>query len=42
MTDWPTTEGLAEDTNAVEVAAWSTTWFNEDVVLDPAKLGSPE
>jgi hypothetical protein len=42
VTDWPETEGLADELNAVEVLALFTVWVNGEAVLSLAlKLPSP-
>ena len=41
VTDWPKSEGFAEDVNVVVVLALLTTWFTAELVL-VTKLESPE
>jgi hypothetical protein len=39
VTDWPNTDGLADELTAVEDLAWFTIWVR--LLLLPAKLASP-
>jgi len=41
VTDWPKTEGFAEDVKVVVVLALLTTWLTAELVL-VTKLASPE
>ena len=41
LTDWPTTEGLADEASVVVVGAWLTVWVKGLVVAEEVKLVSP-
>jgi hypothetical protein len=41
VTDWPKTEGLAEEVTPVVVFAWLTVWLNTLEVLAPKLVSLP-